>query len=141
MSGLVIAGGIILGLLGLAHLLITFVSTPTGGPMTPLDPAVRQAMQRTGGLGLAPGVRSTLWRAWIGFNLSHSIGVLLAAALIAVPAATDFDAALRSRIWLALALGLPPIYLVVSIKYWFSSPTRGIALAWLLITSGVVSTW
>ena len=138
MSILVIIGAGIVVFLGVAHAIFTLQSSPTGGPMTPTDPTVRMAMQRTGGLGLAPDIETSLFRAWTGFNLSHSLGAIASGLLVALPAITDFDAALDRPWWVVLALVLPPLYLLLSIRYWFAKPTRAIAVATVLITVGIV---
>ncbi|MEO0325730.1 MAG: hypothetical protein AAF447_22430 [Myxococcota bacterium] len=137
MSILVIIGSAIVVFLGLAHAAATLASTPSGGPMTPTSPEVREAMQHTGGLGLAPELRTTLYRAWTGFNLSHSVGVIGIGLVVLVPAARDFDAALGDPWWVSLALIAPPVYLLLSIRYWFSSPTRAISVASACILVGI----
>ena len=131
-------GGSVIMFLGLAHLVFTLRSTPQGGPLSPTDPAVRSAMSTPGGIGLAPAIAVPLWRSWVGFNLSHSLGVLAVGAYIAVPALVDFDGALDRIEWLVPAVALPLVYLAISIRCWFDKPTRGIALAATLIVVGIV---
>ena len=77
-----------------------------------------------------------MWRAWIGFNLSHSIGVLLVAGLA-------LWAGCRSK---AFPAGIMPaltligcLYLFVALRYWFRAPAIGVAMgtacfaaAWVL---------
>lgn len=137
MSILTVIGAAIIVLLGAVHLLYTVQSKPDGGKMTPTDERVQSAMQLTGGLGLAPHIDSSLWRAWVGFNLSHSVGVIVGGLLIGLPALVDFDAAIGSPGWVVAAVVLPPTYLVISIRYWFREPTVGIAAAGSLIVAGV----
>lgn len=138
MQILILTGAAIVLLLGVAHAVLTLQSRPSGGPLTPTDTTVTAAMQRPGGLGLAPDYETTLWRAWVGFNLSHAIGVIVAALVLAVPVIDDFDAALDHPGWLALAFALPPLYLILSIRHWFDAPTRGIAVATVLILAGTI---
>jgi hypothetical protein len=95
-------------------------------------------MQISGGLGLAPHLDTTLWQAWKGFNLSHSLGAIVGGLLLVVPAAVDFDRALDAPAWVVLALVLPPLYLTLSVRYWFNKPTIGIAVAMGLATVGVL---
>lgn len=138
MSLLVVVGAAIIVLLGSVHAVYTFRSQPFRGPMTPTDARVREAMQIPGGLGLAPQIDSTLWKAWIGFNLSHSLGVILIGLVIGIPALSNFEGAIDHRGWVALALLTPAIYLAISIRHWFREPTIGIALAATLITAGLI---
>ena len=135
---LVIAGAAIVIVLGVAHALLTLKSSPAGGPLAPSDPNVRASMSIRGGLGMAPDLDIPLWQAWAGFNLSHALGVVLGGLVIMLPALADFDAALANDGWLAVALAVPPLYLAISIRYWFRRPTNGIALATLLIGAGVI---
>lgn len=138
MGLLIVAGAGILLILGLVHALYTLQSSPDGGPMAPTDADVRAAMGVTGGLGLAPEIETTLWRAWAGFNLSHSLGVIVVALTVGVPALVDIEAAVANPGWLALAVVLPPLYLVLSIRYWFQGPTIGITVAMALIVAGLL---
>lgn len=134
----VLVGAMILVVLGTAHAVYTFRSSPAGGPMTPVSPLVREAMVQPGGLGLAPDIDSTLWRAWVGFNLSHSLGVIAIGMTIGLPAVVDLDAAASHVGWLSLAIAAPAVYLVLSVRYWFTSPSVGIAIGGALIYSGLL---
>lgn len=138
MSILVIAGSAIFVFLGIAHGVFTFQSTPSFGPMTPTDKQVQAAMAIPGGLGMAPDMDSTLWKAWVGFNLSHALGVVLSGAVIGAPAIVDFQSALGNPGWLATALVLPPTYLAISRQYWFEKPTQAITLGSALVIAGVI---
>lgn len=118
-------GGGIFIVLGLLHALYTFLDIGRPRRLVPHDPSVTAAMAESR-LRLARG-GTTMWRAWVGFNFSHSLGVALFGALcigagialgtVAVPA------------WILLAfvvIGL--CYLCLSLLYWFRIPTAGIAL-------------
>ena len=96
---------------------------------------------RPGGLGLAPTLQMPLWRPWVGFNVSHSVGVLLAGAVIAVPLLWWGEPVLFHPLWLVPSLALPVVYLATSVRYWFSAPTTGIALATVLIWGGTALAW
>lgn len=134
----VVFGASILVFLGLVHAHFTLKSTPAGGPMTPVTPAVRAAMVQPGGLGLAPHIESSLWRAWVGFNLSHSLGVVAIGLGIALPAAIDLEQAASNPGWVVLAVAAPMTYLVLSMRYWFKNPTIGITVGGLAIYGGLI---
>jgi hypothetical protein len=77
-----------------------------------------------------------MWRAWIGFNFSHSLGVLLVGAL-AVWSGCRIKT-LPVGIMPALIL-IGCVYLVLCLLYWFRTPAIGIAIgtgcfaaAWIL---------
>jgi hypothetical protein len=78
-----------------------------------------------------------MWRAWIGFNLSHSLGVLLVAGL-AFWAGTRLNTLPVGVIIPVLTL-IGCVYLVLALLYWFRIPAIGIAMgtscfaaAWIL---------
>ena len=124
-------------LLGTMHGILTLQSKPDRGPMMPTDPHVRAAMSEVGGLGLAPELRSTLYKAWIGFNYSHSLGVVAVAGIVLWHVIDDFAAAVDQAWFIALIVAAPISYFVLAVKYWFAKPRDGIALGTLLIWAGV----
>ena len=68
-------GGGIFVLLGLLHALYTFLDIRRPRRLVPQDPAVALGMTTTP-LRLSRG-GTTMWRAWVGFNFSHGVGVVL----------------------------------------------------------------
>lgn len=119
---LLIAGALIFGVLGSIHLLYTFV----GEKFSPRDPATRVAMQAT-----HPRLTraTTMWRAWIGFNASHSLGAMVFAAFVLLLAGWHMDF-LRSAplfAWLAALNALA--WLALAVRYWFRIPLIGLALS------------
>jgi hypothetical protein len=56
--------------LGVVHLVYTF----WGPLLTPRDPALQISMSQ-----IAPVLtkETTMWRCWVGFNVSHSMGLIL----------------------------------------------------------------
>src|SRR5262249_11241052 len=102
--------------------------------LAPVDPSVVHAMANSA-LRLSRG-RTDMWRAWIGFNFSHSLGVLLLAAL-AVWAGSRINALPIGSIPAVTLIGC--LYLVLALRYWFRSPAIGVAIgtgcfatAWVL---------
>src|SRR5258708_12122135 len=72
-------GGAVFGALGGLHAIYTLLDLRKPRRLVPVDPAVAQAMANSA-LRLSRG-GTDMWRAWIGFNFSHSLGVLLTAPL------------------------------------------------------------
>ena len=134
----VIVGASIFLVLGLAHTFFTATSHPDGGPMMPLDPELRAMMQVPSGTGLAPSLSVGMYPAWIGFNFSHSLGMVVSGPGIGIPAIADFDGAVSNLGYLALAFVVPGLYLGISVRYWFEKPTIGISIGLVLIWVGVV---
>ena len=77
-ASLLILGGAVFGVLGSLHAIYTFLDLRNPRRLVPADPSVARAMANSP-LRLSGG-RTDMWRAWIGFNFSHSLGVLMLAA-------------------------------------------------------------
>lgn len=109
-------------LLGAIHILYSLRDAWTPKKLTPYDDSVRVSMQKS---TLALTSQTTMWRAWLGFNISHGIGVLFFGVVYLTLAVSDI--ALFSKITLLpfLALAVSASYLVLSIKYWFHIPAIG----------------
>ena len=127
---LIASSGAVILVLGLVHLFYTFVGTK----LLPRDAAVLSAMQ-SGSPNLTR--KTTMWRAWVGFNASHSLGAILF-GLVYIHLAVWHAALLFGSPFLC-GLGVLVLlsYLWLGWRYWFSVPFRGIALATLMFIGGV----
>jgi len=76
---LLILGGAVFGVLGGLHAIYTLLDLRNPRRLVPVDPSVAHAMANSA-VRLSRG-GTDMWRAWIGFNFTHSLGVLLFAAL------------------------------------------------------------
>ena len=122
---LVTASAAIIFLLGAAHLAFTF----SGTRLHPREPELVARMEAT------PPVisrQTNMWKAWIGFNASHSLGAMLFGAVFAYLALVQ-PALLFGTYFLGLT-GLLTLagYLALARRYWFNRPLQGIGLALLL---------
>jgi len=119
---LLIIGATIFGLLGTIHLIYIFFTNK----FDPYDLSVKDAMQGTSPV-LAKD--TTVWKAWIGFNASHSLGAMLIAAFYIPLALWDFAVIENSLwfTWLPVITGLS--YLFLAKKYWFKIPFTGILIS------------
>jgi len=131
---LLILGGAVFFLLGGSHAVYTLLDLRNPRWLVPVDPSVAKAMANTA-LRLSGG-RTDMWRAWIGFNFSHSLGILLVGALGIWAGARikTFPAGILPVLTL-----IGCIYLVLCLLYWFRDPAVGLAigtgcfaLAWIL---------
>jgi len=109
-------------ILGAIHILYTLMDMRAPRKLTPHDDSVRLAMLKS---TLALTTQTTMWRAWVGFNISHGMGVLFFGLIYLVLAITDFNLLVRSRMLPIMALVIGAIYFVLSIKYWFRVPAIG----------------
>src|SRR5262245_39014482 len=76
---LLILGGAVYATLGALHAIFTLQDLRKPRRLVPADPAVANAMANSA-LRLSRG-GTDMWRAWVGFNFSHSLGLLIFAAL------------------------------------------------------------
>lgn len=134
-AALLILGGTVFGVLGALHAVYTLLDLRNPRRLVPVDPSVAHAMASSA-LRLSGG-RTDMWRAWIGFNFSHSLGVLLVAAL-ALWAGFRIKTLPVGIIMPALTL-IGCAYKVLASLYWFRIPAIGVAVgtgyfaaAWVL---------
>jgi hypothetical protein len=120
---LLIIGGAVFLALGGVHAIYTLLDLRNPRRLVPVDPSVAQAMANSP-VRLSRG-GTDMWRAWIGFNFSHSLGVLLVGAL-AVWTGSRINM-LPGGIILALTL-IGCVYLVLALRYWFRTPAIGVAI-------------
>ena len=122
---LIAASAAILLLLGLVHLLYTFY----GSKLLPRDCELITRMQET---HLTLTRETTVWKAWIGFNASHSFGAILFGAVYGYLSMVHSTFLFQSTYLLSLGLLLLCGYVFLAKRYWFSIPFRGILLATVL---------
>lgn len=79
-----------------------------------------------------------MWRAWIGFNASHSFGIILFGAVYGYLASCHSVFLFHSWFLLALGFALLLGYAVLAKLYWFRAPFRGVLLAAVLYLLGIV---
>jgi hypothetical protein len=133
-SILIGASAAIILLLGLAHLLFTF----RGPAFMPRDRALKARMEEA-----VPVIsrETTMWKAWVGFNASHSVGAILFGAVYGYLALLHPAFLFASRFLLALGLLTLAGYLALARRYWFRTPLRGILLALVLYVAGLLVPW
>lgn len=131
---LLILGGAVFGVLGALHAVYTLLDLRNPRRLVPADPSVTLTMANSA-LRLSRG-GTDMWRAWIGFNFSHSLGVLLFATL-AIWAGFRING-LPVAMMPALTL-IGCTYLLLALFYWFRIPAIGVAIgtgcfaaAWVL---------
>ena len=133
MATLLILGGTVFGVLGALHAIYTLLDLWNPRRLVPADPSVAQTMANSA-LRLSDG-RTDMWRAWIGFNFSHSLGLLLFAGL-AFWAGSRFNTLPVGVIMPVLTL-IGCVYLLLALLYWFRVPAIGVAIG----TSCFAAAW
>ena len=130
-SMFIAASAAIILLLGLIHLFYTFY----GSKLHPRDPEVKTKL-----MTVSPIIsrETTMWRAWIGFNASHSYGAVLFGAVYGYLALAHSATLFQSPFLLVLGFLFLAGCVVLGKLYWFSVPFRGISLAAAFYVVGVV---
>jgi hypothetical protein len=117
--------------LGSVHLAYTFFThkfSPTEGH---LETAMKQVAPRISG-------ETTMWKAWIGFHVSHSMGLILFGLIFGYLAVCRWEVLLQSHFLAGLGLLVLVAYIVLAHIYWFRVPLIGLSLATLFYVAGLV---
>ena len=124
----------VVGLLGALHLLYTFHGTK----LRPRDTHLERQM----GL-VSPEIsrQTTMWRAWVGFNASHSLGALLFALLFGWFGLAQPQLFFASKFPVAVGFAMLAAYVLLAIRYWFWIPLAGVSIALLLYGWAVLQAW
>lgn len=131
-----VAGTIPLMLGGGLHALAALLDTVRPTFFAPIEVSVKPALEGTGirlrrmfpgGSGAAP----SMWRAWLGFNISHGLGIFSFALLCLLIATYDFNLVERIDAIRPLTIAVSVAYLALSLRFWFYAPAilTGIATA------------
>lgn len=131
-SLLVVAGDAVLLVLGSIHLFYTF----RGRMLFPRKEGLIDGMKRS---ALVLTRETTVWKAWIGFNASHSLGILMFALVYAWLALAVPNLLFGSVFLRVLGLVFLLSYVVLARLYWFSVPFRGVVLATVLYIAGLAT--
>lgn len=118
---MLLSAGVVL-ILGIIHLVYTF----SGTKLLPRDPSLQVSMSLT-----APVItkETTMWRCWVGFNATHSIGLILFGLVFGYLALAQARVVFES--WFLLATGMVTLAALVVLcrMYFFTAPLLGIGIA------------
>ena len=70
-----------------------------------------------------------MWRAWVGFNVSHSMGAILFGLVFGFLALVHGPLLFQSPFLLVVGLAMLGGFVVLGKVYWFSAPFRGISMS------------
>ena len=131
---LIASAAAILLLLGLAHLRFTFY----GPKLLPRDCDLQTRMRE-----VSPVItrQTTMWKAWIGFNASHSFGLILFGSVYGYLALAHGRLLFQSVFLLALGMMVLLGYVFLSKQFFFRFPFRAVLLATLLYVVALVVGW
>lgn len=127
---LMCASALIIFLMGAAHLILTF----RGRKFWPHDESLQVVMSQ-----MSPRIsaQTSMWRAWIGFNASHSLGAIFFGLVYGHLALVRSDLLFAS--WFLLSLGGAMLtgLLLLARLYWFHVPFKGVALSLALYVASI----
>jgi hypothetical protein len=119
---LMVLSAIIAFTFGVMHLYYTF-----RGPMlTPRDPTLQVSMSQ-----IAPVItnETTMWRCWVGFNASHSMGLILFGLVFGFLALAHGQLLFQSPFLLVVGLAMLGGLVVLCKLYFFSGPLVGMSIS------------
>jgi hypothetical protein len=120
-----VASSLIMLMLGGIHLYYTFFSDKFRPVREDLH-----AMMETTPMRLTR--QTTLWKAWMGFNASHSVGAIYN-GVVNIFLAFRFPDLLRAGFFLyAFNIAVIGFYLWLAHRYWFKIPFVGVLLTLIL---------
>lgn len=127
---MVLSASIILTL-GVIHLVYTF----WGPNLRPRDPALQVSMSQT-----SPVItkETTMWRCWIGFNASHSMGLILFGLVFGFLVLAHGQLLFRSPFLLAIGLAMLAGYVVLCKVSFFSVPLTGVSISLVCYVTSIV---
>jgi hypothetical protein len=126
-----VAGTIPFALLGAVHLVLTIRDLRQATYFKPADDALVAALGSTGVTLLAPwpGAR-TMWRAWLGANLTHGLGLLVFALVLLAVAVHDGGLLSEIAALHPLSIAAAALYTLIAARFWFlpAAATAGAGL-------------
>jgi hypothetical protein len=116
-----VAGTIPLILAGGLHALGTLVDTVRPTYFAPIDRSVKAAVEGTG-IRLVGKAAPSMWRVWLGINISHGLGVFAFALLCLLIGTHDFTLVESIGAIRPLTIAFSATYLVLAVRFWFWGP-------------------
>jgi hypothetical protein len=130
---LVLSALIIFGL-GALHLLLTF----RGNKLHPRDTQLETRMKEVTPILTR---ETTMWKTWVGFNASHSCGMLFFGMVYGYLAIFRSEVIFLDPFLLYAGLLLLLGYVFLGKRYWFSVPFRSILVATALYIAALTANW
>jgi hypothetical protein len=116
-----IAGTIPLILAGGLHVLLTLVDTVRPTYFAPRERSVKPALEGTS-IRFGGGAAPSMWRVWLGINITHGLGIFTFGLLCLLIATQDFNLVERIDAIRPLAIAFSSALLAVSLRFFFYGP-------------------
>jgi hypothetical protein len=120
--------------LGVVHLVHTF----WGPKLIPRDPALQISMSQ-----ISPVItkETTMWRCWVGFNASHSMGLILFGLFFSYLALAHGQLLFQSPFLLVVGLAMLGGLVVLCKVYFLSVPLAGISISLACYVASIALSW
>jgi hypothetical protein len=120
--------------LGVVHLVYTF----WGPKLTPRDPVLQISMSQ-----ISPVItkETTIWRCWMGFNASHSMGLILFGLVFGYLAMAHGQLLFQSPFLLVVGLAMLGGLVVLCKVYFFSGPLIGVCISLACYLASMALSW
>jgi hypothetical protein len=117
--------------LGAVHLVYTF----WGPKLTPRDSALQAGMSQ-----ISPVItnQTTMWKCWVGFNASHSMGLMLFAFVFGYLVLAHSRILFDSSFLLGVGLAVLGGFVVLSKLYFFRVPLAGVSISLACYVASIV---
>ena len=127
---LMVVSASIIFTLGVVHLVYTFWAPK----LTPRDPVLQISMSQ-----ISPVItkETTMWRAWVGFNASHSKGLILLGLVFGFLPLAHGQLLFQSPFLLVIGLGMLGGFVVLGKVYFFSVPLTCISISLACYLAGI----
>jgi len=108
--------------LGVIHFVYTF----WGPKLMPRDRTLQISMSQ-----VSPVItkETTMWRCWVGFNVSHSMGLILFGLVFGFLAVAHSQLLFHSPFLLVVGLAILGGFVVLCKIYFFSAPLAGVSVS------------
>ena len=125
-----IAGSLPFIILGTMHLLYTFFTNKFSSTNKMLDEEMKISFP-------VLTKSTTMWKAWMGFNASHSSGAMYI-GIINLFVAIQYTSILENYLFLLLNIITVLFYLWLGKKYWFRIPFTGVLISTVCFIAAAV---
>jgi hypothetical protein len=126
-----IGGSAIFLILGAIHLVYTFFTDKFSSKNTQVVEQMKNSFP-------VLTKQTTIWKAWTGFNASHSAGAIFMGLINIYLAAGQFMLLQHSWFLLAINISFALFWLWLARRYWFFIPFAGILISNLCFSAAII---
>lgn len=128
-------GASIFFLMGLAHIIGALIDVFHPFLYTPADYRVKEMMIES---AMLITNRTSLWKSWLGFNISHGFGISAFSLLVLIISWKKYNYFMEIRLLYPVILLITFIYFTLCILFWFYLPAIGCGIVLCLFTASFI---